>query len=60
MRLFIKVAQKMTLSPALDFCAEKTLRRWVINNNDSASAFQGAVTSGFKTHFLACSLKQRH
>ncbi len=48
MHLFMKVAQKMTLSAALDFCAGKTLMRWVINNNDSAFAFQGAVTSGFQ------------
>lgn len=51
MPLFMKAAQKMTLSAAGISVAGKTLMRWVINNNDSAFAFQGAVTSGF----LACS-----
>lgn len=41
MYLFMEVAVKMTLSAALDFCAGISLMRWVINNNDSAFAFQG-------------------
>lgn len=47
MHLYMKVAEKMTLSATLDFCAGISLMSWVINNTDSAFSFQGAVMSAF-------------
>lgn len=48
MHLFMMVAEKMTLSATLDFCAGISLMWCVINNTDSAFAFQGAVMSTFQ------------